>query len=55
MWLDSSEYPKPDGTPSVNELQWIQYQLDNFATVGEVLASQNPGIESLRCRSLYGL
>ena len=26
-----------DGRPTVNNLQWIQYQLDNFATVAEVL------------------
>jgi choloylglycine hydrolase len=26
-----------DGRPTVNNLQWVQYQLDNFATVAEVL------------------
>ncbi len=27
-----------DGRPTVNNLQWVQYQLDNFATAAEVLA-----------------
>lgn len=36
MWLDSSVYPTHDKRPVVNELQWIQYQLDRFATVSEV-------------------
>lgn len=49
MWLDSSEYPKPDGKPSVNELQWIQYQLDNFANVGEVLS----GAPKIRVSKVY--
>lgn len=26
-----------DGRPTVNNLQWVQYQLDNFATVAEVV------------------
>ena len=26
MWLDSSEYERADRRPSLNELQWIQYQ-----------------------------
>ncbi len=37
MWLDSSGYPGWDNRPVVNELQWIQYQLDRFATVREVV------------------
>lgn len=39
MWLDGTEYPKKDSRPAVNVLQWIQYQLDNAATVDEVIAS----------------
>src|SRR4051812_31849081 len=35
LWLDSSAFPPPDARPTVNELQWIQYQLDNHATVAE--------------------
>jgi choloylglycine hydrolase len=37
MWLDETLYPPVDSRPSVNQLQWIQYQLDRFATVGEVV------------------
>ena len=32
-------YPAPDKRPSLNELQWIQYQLDNHRSVREVLKS----------------
>lgn len=39
MWLDGTSYPRPDSRPSVGVLQWIQYQLDNCATVEEVIAS----------------
>lgn len=37
MWLDAAEYPAPDERPAVDVLAWVQYQLDNFATVGEVV------------------
>jgi penicillin V acylase-like amidase (Ntn superfamily) len=39
MWLDGSQYPKPDKRASMYVLQWIQYQLDNCASVKEVLAT----------------
>jgi choloylglycine hydrolase len=39
MWLDSSKYEPTDERPTVNELQWIQYQLDNFATVADMVAA----------------
>lgn len=39
MWLSESEYPSKDDRPGINVLQWIQYQLDNSATVDEVLAT----------------
>jgi penicillin V acylase-like amidase (Ntn superfamily) len=39
MWLDEALYPTPDHRSSIGDLQWIQYQLDNAATVAEVLAS----------------
>ena len=39
MWLDGTAYPARDNRAAMNELQWIQYQLDNFATVDEVIAS----------------
>ena len=37
MWLDESQYPPPDDRPTLSDLQWIQYQLDISATVGEVI------------------
>jgi choloylglycine hydrolase len=39
MWQDGTEYPKQDQRPVLGVLQWIQYQLDNHATVEEVIAS----------------
>ncbi len=50
MWLDSSVYPKPDERPTVTELQWIQYQLDSFGSVKEMVASA----QSLRVSLVYG-
>jgi hypothetical protein len=38
-WLDSSAYERPDQRATLNELQWIQYQLDNFASVSEMIAA----------------
>lgn len=39
MWLDGARYSEKDSRPSVSVLQWIQYQLDNFATTEEVINS----------------
>lgn len=39
MWLDETSYPQRDQRASVGLLQWVQYQLDNAATVDAVLAS----------------
>ncbi|MCX5752205.1 MAG: linear amide C-N hydrolase [Candidatus Krumholzibacteria bacterium] len=39
MWLDSSTFPVPDERAPIAELPWIQYQLDNCATVDEVIAT----------------
>jgi penicillin V acylase-like amidase (Ntn superfamily) len=39
MGLRTSEYPPTDSRPPVTILQWVQYQLDNFSTVDEVIAS----------------
>jgi choloylglycine hydrolase len=50
MWLDSSTYPPPDARPSVSELQWIQYQLDNFSTVKEMVDAA----DKLRVSLVYG-
>jgi choloylglycine hydrolase len=39
MTLPGTKFPEPDVRPSLNLEQWIQYQLDNSATVEEVIAS----------------
>lgn len=39
MWLSDTQYPVPDDRPALNELQWIQYQLDNFDSVDDVIKS----------------
>jgi len=41
MMLVDTQYPEPDSRPYTNSLQWIQYQLDNFGTVEEVIASDS--------------
>lgn len=46
-----ARYPPRDGRPAVNELQWIQYQLDTHATVGDVVADTAVRIAPL----LFGL
>lgn len=39
MILQETVYPKPDKRSGLMETQWVQYQLDSFSTVDEVLAS----------------
>lgn len=39
MWLEEASYPPADHRYGLQELQWIQYQLDHAATVQEVLDS----------------
>src|SRR6266566_3100326 len=39
MWLDDTKYPSVDTRPEINLLQWIQYQLDNYSTVQQVIES----------------
>ena len=41
MWLEQTEYPHPDSRKALPDLQWVQYQLDNYSTVDEVIASNN--------------
>ena len=36
-----TKYPAPDERPCITEMQWIQYQLDNFSTVEEVIKSDS--------------
>jgi choloylglycine hydrolase len=41
MWLDVSVLPAPDQRPPMNSGFWVQYQLDNFSTVEEVIQSDS--------------
>jgi choloylglycine hydrolase len=50
MWLESTRYPAADARPALDGLQWIQYQLDQFATVAEVVAHA----DAVRVASPYG-
>ncbi len=36
LWMDLTRYNINDDKPYLNELEWIQYQLDNFSTVREI-------------------
>ncbi len=45
-----TQYPAPDARPALNELQWIQYQLDNHRSVQEVIASVDHGCQSCSTR-----
>ncbi len=36
----AAEYPKKDKRKAINESQWIQYQLDNFENVNQVIESE---------------
>jgi len=49
LWSFSTEYPLPDERPSLNELQWIQYQLDNYGSVKEMVAHA----DEIRIAGLY--
>ena len=39
LWLDDTRFNISDNKTYLNELEWIQYQLDNFQTVDEVVAN----------------
>jgi len=39
MWLDETQWPAVDARPTVDVLEWIQYNLDTAATVAEVIAN----------------
>ena len=39
--LETTEYPKADSRPAIFSVAWKQYQLDNFSTVEEVIASDS--------------
>ena len=38
MWLDETVYPEPDRRLALPTLQWIQFQLDNSASIDDVVA-----------------
>jgi penicillin V acylase-like amidase (Ntn superfamily) len=50
MWLQETVPPQPDERPAVTELQWIQVQLDSYATVEEVVRHA----ADLRVHATYG-
>jgi len=39
MWLDDTQYPAPDDRPSIDVLEWIQFNLDTAATADAVIAN----------------
>lgn len=39
MGLDDTRFPAPDGRPAIDELGWIQHQLDTAASVEDVIQS----------------
>lgn len=39
LWLDSTQYPPVGKDAAVNELQWVQYHLDQFDKVEDVVRS----------------
>ena len=39
MWEDMQEYPGPDDRRSIDNMQWIQYQLDTYSSIKDVVAS----------------
>ncbi|CAB1085378.1 hypothetical protein D1AOALGA4SA_12866 [Olavius algarvensis Delta 1 endosymbiont] len=41
MVLEDTEYPSPDSRPAVENSQWVQYQLDNFSSIEEVIVGQS--------------
>ena len=43
MWLDETRYPPADHRPVIGLLKWIQYHLDNHASVAEVVANAEGG------------
>lgn len=41
LWLDEADYPASRHQRVINEMQWVQYQLDSYATVAEVISHLN--------------
>jgi penicillin V acylase-like amidase (Ntn superfamily) len=53
MWLRQTQYPQTDARAELNELQWIQYQLDNCASVDDLTASDK--MVRISCRNMAPL
>ncbi|MCB0349113.1 MAG: linear amide C-N hydrolase [Bdellovibrionales bacterium] len=49
LWLNTTVYPARDTRETINELQWIQYQLDNYASIEEVIEN----IDNVRVSKVY--
>jgi choloylglycine hydrolase len=45
LLLPQTQYPTPDSRPCIASFQWIQYQLDNFSKVEQVIASMDSTIK----------
>ncbi len=39
LWLSETKYPKSPRKGYISELEWVQYQLDNFGSIEEVIAA----------------
>ena len=50
MWLAETKTPAIDERPAITELQWIQYQLDNYATLKQVVENA----PKIRVSKVYG-
>jgi choloylglycine hydrolase len=50
LWLEDTRFNISEDKTYLNELEWIQYQLDNFQTVDEVIAN----IEALKIYPIKG-
>jgi choloylglycine hydrolase len=56
MMLNKTQYPPKDSRPEIMVSQWIQYQLDNFSRVEDVIASDSKiRIKSSRYSKLHFL
>jgi penicillin V acylase-like amidase (Ntn superfamily) len=49
-WPGPCQYPYPDDRPEIDEIQWLQYQFDNCATVDEVIQTDS----QLRIAGFFG-
>jgi len=54
LWMEYTDYGKQEGKEYLNELEWIQYQLDNYASVDEVIEQvENRSIHPLKGKIHY--